>query len=179
MNILMTCPECGASPVDGLNCWEQLGMVISWEGQDPELAAEHFLTVASYNLQHPAQFTEEALAGLRASFIERVDRGACRPGDTPPGSAGVRREEARPQARWRAAVHPAGVEHNHRGRVHTGQAGGGHREDACVGREHTAGDVERRGGTDWAQPGFYAPSASTMRSCGERSRAWARATRVS
>jgi hypothetical protein len=70
-----TCPECGAPRVDGMTCWEQLGAIGSWEFQDPELLAEHFLTVASYNLQHPAQFTDEALAGLRAAYIERLDHG--------------------------------------------------------------------------------------------------------
>ena len=68
------CPECGAPMVDGLTCWEQLGMLLSWEFQDPELSAEHFLTVASYNLQHPAQFTDEALAGLRVAFIDYLDQ---------------------------------------------------------------------------------------------------------
>jgi hypothetical protein len=58
-----------------MTCWEMLGGIIAWEYQDPELLAEHFLTVASYNLQHPAQFTDAALAGLRAVFIERVDHG--------------------------------------------------------------------------------------------------------
>ncbi|HWI64336.1 MAG TPA: DUF5946 family protein [Symbiobacteriaceae bacterium] len=71
----MTCPECGAPLVDGLTCWEQLGAVLAWEGDDPELAAQHFLTVASYNLQHPAQFTDEAIAGLRIAFIEHLDHG--------------------------------------------------------------------------------------------------------
>jgi len=61
--------------VDGLTCWELLGMIGVWEFQDPELYAEHFLTVASYNLQHPAQFTGEALAGLRTAFIDRLDHG--------------------------------------------------------------------------------------------------------
>jgi hypothetical protein len=61
--------------VNGLNCWEQMAAILGWESQDPELAAEHFLTVASYNLQHPAQFTEEALDGLRVSFIDRLDHG--------------------------------------------------------------------------------------------------------
>jgi hypothetical protein len=46
------CPECGAPGVSGTICWEML-----------ELLAEHFLTVASYNLQHPTQFTEAALSG--------------------------------------------------------------------------------------------------------------------
>ena len=68
-----TCPECGAPTVDGWTCWEQLGALIAWEYDDPELAAEHFLTVASYNLQHPAQFTDEAIAGLRVAVIERLD----------------------------------------------------------------------------------------------------------
>lgn len=67
------CLECGAPAVDGLSCWEQLGLLIAWEYDDPELLAEHFLTVASYNLQHPAQFTDEVIAGLRITLIERLD----------------------------------------------------------------------------------------------------------
>lgn len=70
---LATCPECGAPTVDGLTCWEQLGALIAWEYDDPDLAAEHFLTVASYNLQHPAQFTDEVITGLRVAVIERLD----------------------------------------------------------------------------------------------------------
>ena len=70
-----TCPECGAPQVAGLTCWEQLGLLIAWEYQDPDLQAEHFLTVASYNLQHPAQFTAEVQADLRAVFIEWLDIG--------------------------------------------------------------------------------------------------------
>jgi hypothetical protein len=70
------CRECGAPRVEGLTCWEQLGMLIAWEADDPDLLAEHFLTVATYNLQHPAQFTNEAVAGLRAAFVDRLDRGA-------------------------------------------------------------------------------------------------------
>lgn len=61
--------------VDGFSCWEQLGAILAWEWQDPALAAVHFLTVASYNLQHPAQFTDAAIAGLRAAFIEHLDQG--------------------------------------------------------------------------------------------------------
>ena len=69
------CPECGAPLVEGMNCWEQLGAIIAWEWQDPELMAQHFLTVASYNLQHPAQFTEEAITGLAQQFCEHLDKG--------------------------------------------------------------------------------------------------------
>ena len=68
-----TCSECGAPRVDGLDCWGQLAAIIAWEWQDPELRAQHFLTVASYNLQHPAQFAEAALAGLRQQFIDHLD----------------------------------------------------------------------------------------------------------
>ena len=70
-----TCSECGAPAVTGLSCWEQLGMLIAWEADDPALRAEHFLIVAAYNLQHPAQFTDEALANLRAGLIEHLDNG--------------------------------------------------------------------------------------------------------
>jgi hypothetical protein len=52
-----------------------LGMLLAWEYDDPELRADHFLMVACYNLQHPAQFTEATLAGLRAVFIEKLDHG--------------------------------------------------------------------------------------------------------
>ena len=71
------CPECGAPGVEGMTCWEMLGAIGAWEFLDPELMAEHFLTVASYNLQHPAQFTDAAVAGLRAAFIDRLDHGVA------------------------------------------------------------------------------------------------------
>ena len=69
------CPECGAPPADGLGCYEMLGVLIAWEAQDAELFGVHFLTVATYNLQHPAQFTGPALAGLRAVFAGYLDHG--------------------------------------------------------------------------------------------------------
>jgi hypothetical protein len=59
-----TCPQCGAPTVEGLDCWGQLCAILSWEWQDPELLAVHFLTIASYNLQHPVQFEEKAIDGL-------------------------------------------------------------------------------------------------------------------
>lgn len=71
----MSCPECGAPAVDGLGCDGQLGLIIGWESGNPELFAVHFLTVACYNLQHPAKFTDEAIAGLRATLIEVLDEG--------------------------------------------------------------------------------------------------------
>ena len=71
------CPECGAPKVDGLSCREQLGVIGAWEWQDPALLALHFLTVASYNLQHPAQFTDAAIAGLRELFLAHLDQGVA------------------------------------------------------------------------------------------------------
>jgi len=71
------CAECGAPPVDGMDCWAQLGALLAWEWDDPALQAEHFLTVAAYNLQHPAQFTDDALVGLRSAFVDRLDRGVA------------------------------------------------------------------------------------------------------
>ena len=52
-----------------------MGAICAWEWQDPELAALHFVTVASYNLQHPAQFAPETLANLQAVYIEHLDHG--------------------------------------------------------------------------------------------------------
>src|SRR5687767_2764050 len=69
------CPECGAPVAAGMGCAERIGLLIAGEHDDPELAAEHFLTVATYNIQHPAQFTDEAIAGLRRLFEEHLDNG--------------------------------------------------------------------------------------------------------
>ncbi len=108
-----SCPECGAPMVAGMNCWEQLGAVIAWEAYDPELLAQHFLTVASYNLQHPAQFTQEAIDGLRALYIEHLDHQLPiaeirrRVGEATAGSVRVRRpeQERRPVLRcWRMTI---------------------------------------------------------------------------
>lgn len=94
------CPECGAPRVDGLGCWDQFGQLIAWEVDDAELRGVHFLTVASYNLQHPAWFTDEAIAGLRQSYIDHLDRGVSvehlrrRASAAVEGSKRVRRDEA-------------------------------------------------------------------------------------
>ena len=57
------CPECGAAQVP-LTCRERLELLLSWEVDDEALRGHHFLTVASFNLQHPAAFTDEARSGL-------------------------------------------------------------------------------------------------------------------
>jgi hypothetical protein len=68
-----TCPECGATLPDGMTCWDVCGNVLAWEWKDPALQAAHFLTVACYNLQHPAQFTDAAIAGLRVALAHYLD----------------------------------------------------------------------------------------------------------
>lgn len=101
------CPECGAPRVAGLTCSEQLGAILASEWQDPELAAVHFLTVAAYNLQHPAQFTEAALAGLREQFIAYLDQGVPigeirrRVGREAAGAVRVRKPEGERRPRLR------------------------------------------------------------------------------
>ena len=72
---LKICPECGAPEQEGLNCWGQLGSIIAWEYDDPELLAEHFKSVACYNLQHPAMFQDNTLEGLQEVFIQHLDHG--------------------------------------------------------------------------------------------------------
>ncbi|MEW5851601.1 MAG: DUF5946 family protein [Myxococcota bacterium] len=69
-----TCPECGAPAVAGMGCVEMFGGVLAWEAHDPELLALHFYTVAAYNLQHPAQFTDETTTFLRAVFVEAWEK---------------------------------------------------------------------------------------------------------
>lgn len=72
---MSTCPECGAPKADGMDCWWQMGAICSWEWSDPELAALHFYTVACYNLQHPATFTNESLLALKDVFRQVYDHG--------------------------------------------------------------------------------------------------------
>ena len=107
------CLECGAASVRDMTCWEMLGAIIAWEADDRALFAEHFLTVASYNLQHPAQFTDAAVVGLRAVFVEYLDRGLGiaeirrRVGQAAAGTTRVLRPEAERRIvlrQWRMTI---------------------------------------------------------------------------
>ncbi|MBE2236895.1 MAG: hypothetical protein IAE81_03835 [Caldilineaceae bacterium] len=107
------CAECGAPRVEGMSCWEQFGALLAWEWQDPALQAAHFLIVASYNLQHPAQFTDEALAGLRTALVDYLENDATiahlrgRISHLAEGKTRVLRREAERQPvlrRWRMTI---------------------------------------------------------------------------
>jgi hypothetical protein len=50
-------------------------LLLAREQEDPELLAAHYLTVACYNLQHPARFTEDALVSLERGLIDHLDHG--------------------------------------------------------------------------------------------------------
>ena len=49
--------------------------MLAWEWQDPETFDLHFVTVSTWNLQHPAQFTDAAVMGLRRVYIDHLDHG--------------------------------------------------------------------------------------------------------
>ena len=131
------CPECGAPAVDGFGCWEQLGLLLGWEGDDPQLQAVHYLTVATYNLQHPAQFTPAALAGLRAGFVDHLDHGV--------DVAELRRRTARAAGATRVLLplaerpRPAPLEPDHRRRLHARPAGRRRRARPGLGRGRAPG----------------------------------------
>lgn len=67
------CSECGAMSYDGLTCLGRLHGLLALEQHDAALQALHFLTVAAYNIQHPAAFTPEAVVSLRQSFLDYLD----------------------------------------------------------------------------------------------------------
>ncbi|RHW42678.1 hypothetical protein D1B31_03550 [Neobacillus notoginsengisoli] len=74
INYQECCPECGAPEANGLDCRGQLDEIISWEAENADLLGLHFWTVACYNIQHPAIFTDEAREELFWIFCEAYDR---------------------------------------------------------------------------------------------------------
>jgi hypothetical protein len=96
-----------------MTCRDRLGLLLAWEAQDAALLAEHFLSVACFNLQHPAQLTEAARDGLRDAFVARMDQGTAivelrrRVGRVAAGATRVLRPEGdrRPVLRrWRMTI---------------------------------------------------------------------------
>lgn len=57
------CMKCGAPTRDGLTCHQQYERILALEYQDPGgVGALHHLTVLCYVVQHPNQYSSEALA---------------------------------------------------------------------------------------------------------------------
>ena len=65
------CPECGASC-----CKEKFESMLALEFEDPKVfGAVHHVTVICYNLQHPAAFSDEAVAWMRSTLRAIVEEG--------------------------------------------------------------------------------------------------------
>ncbi|RDU36961.1 hypothetical protein DRW41_09690 [Neobacillus piezotolerans] len=73
INYSKSCPECGAPEANGLDCRGQLEEILAWEQYSPELAEQHFWTVACFNIQHPSTITDDSWRGLCAVFCEAYD----------------------------------------------------------------------------------------------------------
>ena len=110
------CPECGA-PQSRLTCRARLELLLAWEVDDEALRELHFLTVASFNLQHPAAFIDQARAGLEEAFRGYLD-GQATIADIRRRAAGVdgavrirrRSDEVRPQRRrWPVTIDAVAV----------------------------------------------------------------------
>ncbi|MGE5550144.1 MAG: DUF5946 family protein [Bacteroidota bacterium] len=73
-HILIQCPECGAPLPDGGSCRGYFHELLLLEAEVPGApgAMPHFFAVASYNLQHPSQFTPAILTRLRASLDDAL-----------------------------------------------------------------------------------------------------------
>ncbi len=68
------CPQCGALPINGLDCRQQFEALLALEYQDPTgYGAAHHLLVMSYVLQHPDEFTDQALEWERHSLKSALD----------------------------------------------------------------------------------------------------------
>jgi hypothetical protein len=69
---MTSCSECGAPLPEGGTCRDYFYELLALEAQVPGGPGElpHFFAVASYNLQHPLQFTPEAVQGLRTAVAD-------------------------------------------------------------------------------------------------------------
>jgi hypothetical protein len=71
----VTCPECGASWLDGLTCQDHFHQMLAWENEFSALWEVHHLLVLCYHLQHPSLYSPEGLAGAREMLDDFVLRG--------------------------------------------------------------------------------------------------------
>lgn len=70
------CCQCGAPAREGLTCRQQYEALLALEYQDPKGAgALHHLTVLCYILQHPNDFSSEALAWASRAVEDTLEHG--------------------------------------------------------------------------------------------------------
>jgi Family of unknown function (DUF5946) len=68
------CHECGASQPSGAECRSCFDLLLAFENERPEVfAAVHHLTVATFFLQHPSDYTSEALASWHTLLVDALD----------------------------------------------------------------------------------------------------------
>lgn len=113
------CRECGASVPDGGTCRDHFNALLLLEGEIPGVPGSilHFYAVATYGLQHPVSmnFTAEALAGLRKSVVDMLEKRESREGllrrgrAATNGSVRVTRREGDPAPEWKRGSWPVTI----------------------------------------------------------------------
>ena len=66
------CPECGAVWPRDQTCQSLYDEFLTWEFQDPEYGAVHFLTVATFMTEH-GRYTDEAQAWIKQKLRENLE----------------------------------------------------------------------------------------------------------
>jgi hypothetical protein len=104
------CLQCGA-----IGCKDKYGEMLALEFEQPTIfGAVHHITVNCYNLQHPAEFSDEALAWMKEALHDIVEHDLPGPAllkrarSTFGGDYRVRRNDTRARApartRWSMTV---------------------------------------------------------------------------
>jgi hypothetical protein len=75
MEPILTCPECGATWLEGITCRENFEQMLAWEFEYPEVNTVHHLTVLCYHLQHPGLYSPDGLRGAIRILAEFLDGG--------------------------------------------------------------------------------------------------------
>lgn len=70
----MHCPECGADQRMN-SCDELFHQILAMEAKSPAVLAEHFKTVACYNIQHPAQYVDAVIDNLVIALRDNLYNG--------------------------------------------------------------------------------------------------------
>jgi hypothetical protein len=68
------CPDCGADIPDGENCHGKFEQLLAHEYAFPQaFGTVHHMTVAAYSLQHPRDYSRDALKLWRVILAESLD----------------------------------------------------------------------------------------------------------